>query len=171
MWKFCLETWMWGYWCTKFRRHLGAFSTSTSNFLGEIQSTIIDTSYTSILTCYYNNEDYFCKMLSRLCPPPPSKENPSWGWVPPSPVHQHEEAPMQCCCNFFIFGQSLICSLVGAFVLILLPRGVASFWCQVCFGPPLLYIYIFRVQIRQACWARAILDIFELETVYSLNFW
>ena len=28
----------------------------------------------------------------------------------------------------------------------------------------------FRVQIRQACWARAFLDIFELETVYSLTF-
>ena len=29
----------------------GAFSTSTSNFPGQIQSTIIDTSYKSILTC------------------------------------------------------------------------------------------------------------------------
>ena len=30
--------------------------------------------------------------------------------------------------------------------------------------------YTFRVQTRQACWARAILDINSLEIVYSLNF-
>ena len=36
--------------------YYGAFSTSTSNFPGHIQSTIIDTSYESILTCLYNNQ-------------------------------------------------------------------------------------------------------------------
>ena len=39
-------------------------------------------------------------------------------------------------CNFFIFeAKSLICSIVGAFLLH--SRGVASFWCQVCFSPML----------------------------------
>ena len=53
--------------------------------------------------------------------------------VPPSPVHPHEGAPMLSYSNFFIFeAKSLICSLVGAFLW--LSRGVASLWCQVCFG-------------------------------------
>ena len=57
--------------------------------------------------------------------------------VKPSPVHTHEGTPMRSCCNFFIFeAKSLICSLVGAFLL--LSRGVTSFWCQVCFSPLLL---------------------------------
>ena len=33
-----------------------AFVTSASNFPGQIQSTIIDTSSKSVLTCLYNNE-------------------------------------------------------------------------------------------------------------------
>ena len=36
--------------------YYGAFSTSTSNFPGQIQSATIDTSYKSILTCLYNNK-------------------------------------------------------------------------------------------------------------------
>ena len=36
--------------------YYGAFSTSTSNFSGQIQSATIDTSYKSILTCLYNNK-------------------------------------------------------------------------------------------------------------------
>ena len=35
--------------------YYGTFSTSTSNFRDQIQSTNIDTSYKSILTCLYNN--------------------------------------------------------------------------------------------------------------------
>ena len=75
-------------------------------------------------------------------PPPPKKKKPSWGWVmgsspfwvQPSPVHSHEGAPMHPYCNFFIFeAKSLICCLVGQFLL--LSRGliIALFWCQVCF--------------------------------------
>ena len=36
--------------------YYGAFSASTSNFPGQIQSIIIDASSKSILTCLYNNE-------------------------------------------------------------------------------------------------------------------
>ena len=61
--------------------YYGAFSASTSNFPGQIQSATIDTSYKSILTCLYNNKknlkNYLTKMLPRLCSPQP----PSWGWV------------------------------------------------------------------------------------------
>ena len=87
--------------------------------------------------------------------------------VPPSPVHPHERAPMRSC-SFIFEAKSLICSLVGAFLL--LSRGVASFWCQVCFGPSAVVNFHFCVQSRQACSARAILGIFELEIAHSLNF-
>ena len=120
--------------------YYGAFSTSTSNLQGRIQSTIIYTSYKSILTCLYNNErnvkSHLSKMLPRLCSPPTPLMGLSYGEqslcrVPPAPVHPHEGAPMRSYCNFFIFeANRLICSLVGAFLL--LSRGGASFWCQVC---------------------------------------
>ena len=80
----------------------GAFSTSTSKFLGQIQSTNIDTSYKSILPRLSNNE----KII--------------WGKKP------H-----------------------------LLPCGSISFT---------------PTRRSVASWARAILDIFELEIVHSLNF-
>ena len=45
--------------------------TSTSNNTGQIQSTIIDTSSNSVLTCLYNNEknlkNYLSKVLHLLC--------------------------------------------------------------------------------------------------------
>ena len=54
--------------------YYGAFSTSTFKFLGQIQSTNIDTSYKSILTCLSNNEkvlkNHLSEMLPRLCSPP-----------------------------------------------------------------------------------------------------
>ena len=110
----------------------GAFSTSTSTFPGQIQSNIIDTSCTSILTCLYNNENL--KIIWVKCSPVSAPPTPSWGWamgsrVTPSPVHPHEGAPMRSYCDFFIFeAKSLICSLVIAFLL--LSRGVALFWCK-----------------------------------------
>ena len=121
--------------------YYGAFSTSTSNFLGQIQSASIDTSYTSILTCLYNNKK-ISKIIWLKCspvsaPPPTPLMGLSYGEqslcrVPPSPVHPHEGAPMLFYYNFFIFeAKSLICSLVGAFLW--LSRGVASLRCQVCF--------------------------------------
>ena len=55
--------------------YYGAFSTSISNLQGQIQSTIIDTSYKSILTRLYNSEknlkNHLSKMLPRLCFPNP----------------------------------------------------------------------------------------------------
>ena len=59
-----------------------AISTSTSNFPGQIQSTIIDTSCKSILTCLYNNgkknpKNHLSKMIPSLCSPPPP--NPPHG--------------------------------------------------------------------------------------------
>ena len=106
--------------------YYGAFSTSTSNFPGQIQSATIDTSYKSILTCLYNNKknlkNYLTKMLPRLCSPPTPLMGLSYGEqslcrVPPSPVHPHEGAPMLFYYNVFIFeAKSLICSLVGAFL-------------------------------------------------------
>ena len=126
--------------------YCGAFSTSTSKFLEQTQSTNIDTSYKSILTCISNNEknrkNYLSKMLHRLCYPSTSLMGLSYVEqslcrVPPSPVHPHDGAPMRSCCNSFILEvKSLISSLVRAFLL--LSRGVALFWCQVCFGPLLL---------------------------------
>ena len=110
--------------------YYGAFSASTSNFPGQIQSIIIDTSSKSILTCLYNKEknlkNHLSKMLPHLCSPPPptplmglSYGEQSLCRVPPSPVHPHEGAPMPSCCSFFIFeAKSLICSLVGAFLLL-----------------------------------------------------
>ena len=65
--------------------YYGAFSTSTSRFLGQIWSTNIDTSYKSILTCLSNNEKIeniiWAKMLPRLCSPTHLPSPPSWGWV------------------------------------------------------------------------------------------
>ena len=86
------------------------------------------------------SKKFICVKCSPFSAPHPPPQPPSWGWVmgtrvsavPPSPVHPHEGAPMPSCCNSFIFeAKSLICSFVGAFLL--LSRGVASFWCQVCF--------------------------------------
>ena len=60
----------------------GAFSTSTSKFLGQIQSTNIGTSYKSILTCLSNNEKIEniisakCSPVSALSLPPPPPPNP-----------------------------------------------------------------------------------------------
>ena len=49
--------------------YYGTFSTATSKFLGQIQSTNIDTSYKSILTCLSNNDkiekNYLSKMFTR----------------------------------------------------------------------------------------------------------
>ena len=66
-----------------------------------------------------------------LLPPTPLMElsygEQSLCRVLPSPDHPHEGAPMRSFCNFFIVeAKSLICSLVGAFLL--LSRGIASFW-------------------------------------------
>ena len=68
--------------------------------------------------------NYLCKMLPRLCSPPtPSWMGLSYG-VPPSPVLLLKGAPMRSCFNFFVSeARSLICSLVGAFLV--LSRGVA----------------------------------------------
>ena len=103
--------------------YYGAFSASTSNLPGQIQSIIIDTSSKRILTCLYNNEknlkNSLSKMLPRLCSPPTPLMGLSYGEqslcrVPPSPVHPHEGAPMHPYCNFFTFEtKSLICCLVG----------------------------------------------------------
>ena len=122
---------------TEISRHLHP------KFLGQIQSTNIDISYKSILRCLSNNEKIEkiiwakCSPVSATHPPPPPPPTPLMGLsygeqslcrVPPSPVHPHEEAPMRSCCNSFIFeAKSLICSPVGAFLL--LSRGIASFWC------------------------------------------
>ena len=43
-----------------------AISTSTSNFPSQIQSTIIDTSYKSILTRLYSNEKNLKNYLSEV---------------------------------------------------------------------------------------------------------
>ena len=72
------------------------------------------------------NAPHLCSHPPSSLPPP---QPPSWGWVmgsvcraPPSSVHPHEGAPMRSCYNSFIFeAKSLICSLVGAFLL--LSRG------------------------------------------------
>ena len=85
---------------------------------------------------------HLSKILPRLCspvsaPPPNPLMGLSYGEqslcrVPPSPVHPHEETPMRSCCNFFIFeAKSLICSLVGAFLL--LSRGVPRFGAKFVF--------------------------------------
>ena len=63
--------------------YYGAFSTTISKFLGQIQSTNIDTSYKSILTRLSNNEkiekNYLSKMLTHLCSPPPPLPTPLMG--------------------------------------------------------------------------------------------
>ena len=86
-------------------------------------------------------------MFSRLCSPPTpvmglSNGEQSLCRVPPSPVHPtsfpeevavhpHEGAPMRSCCNFFIFeAKCLICSLVGA--ILLLSRFGAKFVFVLC---------------------------------------
>ena len=118
----------------------GAFSTSTSNFPGQIQSNIIATSCKSILTCLYNNEknltNHLSKMLPRLCSPQPlmglSYGEQSHTLTGPL----HEGAPMRSLCDFFTFeAKSLICSLVRAFLL-LTRRSLVL--VQVCFGALLL---------------------------------
>ena len=117
-----------------------AFSTSTFKFLGQIQSTNIDISYKSILTCLSNNEKNRKNYRSEqnappsLLPPTPlmglSYGDQSLCRVPPSPVHLHDGAPMRYCCNSSIFEtKSLICSFVGAFLL--LSRG-AKFVSVLC---------------------------------------
>ena len=50
--------------------YYGAFSTSTSKFLGQIQSTNIDTSYKRILSCLSNNEKNEKKKISEQNVPP-----------------------------------------------------------------------------------------------------
>ena len=55
--------------------YYGAFSTSTSNFPGQIQSATIDTSYKSIVTCLYNNkkiEKIIWLKCSPVSAPPPT---------------------------------------------------------------------------------------------------
>ena len=54
-------------------------TTSTSNFPGQIQSTIIDKSYQSILTCLFNKEKHVKKHLSKMLPRLFSPPTPSWG--------------------------------------------------------------------------------------------
>ena len=61
--------------------YYGAFSTSTSNFLGKIQLTNIDTSYKSVLTCLSNNEKKSKKLSEQNAPPSLLSQPPSWGWV------------------------------------------------------------------------------------------
>ena len=92
--------------------YYGAFSTSTSKISGP------DTCSQLILIQVITMKK--SKKLSEQNAPPSLQ---SLCRVPPSLVHPHEEAPMRSCCNSFIFkAESLICSLVGAFLL--LSRGV-----------------------------------------------
>ena len=137
--------------------YYGASSTSTSKPLGQIQSTNIDTSYKSILTCLYLTMKKSKKIIWAKCspvpalplPPPPaplmglSYGEQSLCRVAPLPVHPHEEALMRYCCNPFIFEakKTSFAPLWEHFFD--WSRGVASFWCDVCLGPLLLEIYIF----------------------------
>ena len=52
----------------------GAFLTSTSNFPGQIQSSIIDTSAKSVLTGLYNNKKKDLKKLFEQNAPPSLKK-------------------------------------------------------------------------------------------------
>ena len=115
--------------------YYGAFSASTSNFPGQMQSTNIDTSYKSILTCLYNNEknlkNHSSKMLPRLCsPPPPSLMGLGYGEqslcrVLSSPAHPHEGAPMRSYCNFFIFEEASFAPLG----IVLVPSLFSFLFC------------------------------------------
>ena len=111
---------------TELSRHLHP------KFLGQIQSTNIDTNCKSILTCLSNNEKIE-EIIRAKCSPPPlptplmglSYGEQSFCRVPPSPVHPHEGAPMRSCCNSFISeAKSLIFSLVGAFLLLFTRRSL-----------------------------------------------
>ena len=116
-----------------------------------------------------NRNTYLSKMLPCLCSPAKPLIGLSY-WeqslcrVPPSTVHPHGK--LQCALVAIpIWGKKphlLPCRIISLRrCLVLVPgllRSSAVVNLHVC------------VQIRQPCWARAILDIFELEIVYSLNF-
>ena len=119
--------------------HYRAFSASTSNFPGQIQSINIDTSSKSILTCLYNNEkylkSYLSKMFPRLCfPPNPPHGAELWGAESlQSPTLT--DLPARGSSNalflqfLYIWGKKphlLPCGSTSSTL-------TTSFWCQVCF--------------------------------------
>ena len=117
--------------------YYGAFSTSTSNFPGQIQSATIDTSYKSIVTCLYNNKKIEKNIWLKCSPVSAPPQPPSWGWVMGSRVsaesHPHRSTrTRELQCSFITISLYIFFFwLVGAFLW--LSRGVASLWCQVCF--------------------------------------
>ena len=120
-----------------------AFLTSTSNFLGQIQSTITDTSYKSLLTCLYNNENNlknnWSKMLPHRCSPSPPHGAELWGaeslqspTCTGPPTQGSFNALLLLVISLYMFEAKSLISIT------LTRRGAAAFWCQVCFGPLLL---------------------------------
>ena len=87
--------------------------------------------------------------------------------VPPSPFHPHNAFLLQF---LYIWGKRPHLLHCGSISFTLTRRSLVLVPSLFRSSAVVNFHYIFCVQSRQACWARAILGIFELEIAYSLNF-